>query len=438
MNRRRTLYSMRFISALLLVMGLVALGGCTTEFSLSTKTSAPTPLAHFNVREFGATGDGETKDTTAFQKALDTCTLSGGGEVVVPVGRYLIGSVQMGQKTTLRLETGSVIVGSSEPNDYPMIDIRWEGRWQPGRRALIYAANVDHIAILGPGRIEGNPAVAAPQNPRGVVVLEPISCNDVVWDGFTVTQGGNWATHPTYCGNVVIKNLTIIGARDGIDVDSCHHVVIDNCTIDTGDDSISLKSGRGLNGARIGRATEDVVITNCNLRCRRFACIGIGSEISAGIRNVRIEHCTFDAASFAIYLKSRVGRAGVSDTITGEDLDVVNGGFLRINLASAGNTNTADDPVEGPLGIPEARGLRFNNVRMHGKALVEATQIPADKPVRGLTLSNITGTCTKGIALANIQGAVLRNIKVTGYTGPFLSTANVTGEGLEGAVPLAP
>ena len=87
-----------------------------------------------------------------------------------------------------------------------MMDIRWEGRWQPGRRALIYSANVDHTGIIGPGRIEGNPAVAAPQNPRGVVVLEPISCNDVRWEGFTVTQGGNWATHPTYCTDVTIKN----------------------------------------------------------------------------------------------------------------------------------------------------------------------------------------------------------------------------------------
>ena len=149
-----------------------------------------------------------------------------------------------------------------------MLDVRWEGRWQPGRRALIYSANVDHTGIVGPGRVEGNPAVAAPQNPRGVVVLEPISCNDVRWDGFTVTQGGNWATHPTYCTGVVIKNVTIRGNRDGIDVDSCKNVRIEGCDIDTGDDSISLKSGRGMNGARLGRPTEDVLITKCTLHGR--------------------------------------------------------------------------------------------------------------------------------------------------------------------------
>ena len=129
----------------------------------------------FNVHDFGATGDGTNKDTVAFQKALDTCAISGGGEVVVPAGNYLIGSVQIGNCTILRLETNSVIVGSPEAQDYPMIDVRWEGRWQPGRRALIYIANVGHTGVIGPGRIEGNPGVAASQNPRGAVVLEPMS-----------------------------------------------------------------------------------------------------------------------------------------------------------------------------------------------------------------------------------------------------------------------
>jgi len=122
----------------------------------------------YNVRDFGAVGDGITKDTVAFQKALDACAVNGGGEVLVPPGNYLIGSVQLGCGTLLRLQdTNSVIVGSGDANDYPSMDIRWEGRWQPGRRALIYSANVDHTGIVGPGRIEGNRAMAAPQNPHG-------------------------------------------------------------------------------------------------------------------------------------------------------------------------------------------------------------------------------------------------------------------------------
>jgi polygalacturonase len=397
----------------------------------------------FNVRDFGAVGDGTNKDTVAFQKALDTCAVSGGGEVLVPAGKYLIGSVQIGNRTILRLEKDSVIVGSSDAEDYPMMDVRWEGRWQPGRRALIYSANVDHTGIIGPGRIEGNPTVAAPQNPRGAVVLEPISCNDVRWEGFAVTQGGNWATHPTYCTDVVIKNVTISGNRDGIDVDSCKNVRIENCDIDTGDDSISLKSGRGMNGARIGKPTEDVLILNCKLRGRRFACVGIGSETSGGIRNVRIEHCNFTNNTFAIYVKTRIGRAGVIENITGDNLDVLVGGFLRVNLVSSGNSNTSDDPVEGLPGYPSGRNFNFSNVRVACTTLADISQIAGEKPLDGLVLKNITGTCTKGISLQHVRNAVLRGLKVTGFTGSLLATNDVTGSGLEGAIkfvapPLAP
>ena len=394
-----------------------------------------TPL---NVGEFGAIGDGTTKDTVAFQKALDFCAVNGGGEVLVPAGKYLIGSIQLGYRTTLRLEKGTVITGSPDLADYPLIDIRWEGRTQPGHRALIYAANVDHIGIVGPGLIEGNPATAASNRPpRGTLVLEPINCTDVHWEDFSVTQtGNNWATHPTYCTDVTIKHVTITGGRDGIDVDSCQNVRIEGCILNTGDDSISLKSGRGLDGARLGKPTEDVVITGCTLVGRRFACIGIGSEISGGIRNVRIEHCKFTSRTHAIYLKTRIGRAGITENIVGDDLEILGGGFLRINLISAGNTNTADDPVDGLVGIPSAKNLTFSNVRLtNATSVVEATQVAPEKPVEGLTLVNVSGTCTKGIAMQHVRNAVLRDIKVTGYTGPLLATADVIGTGLDGAVP---
>ena len=401
---------------------------------MATLMPALAPAATFNVRDFGALGDGTTKDTVAFQKALDRCAVSGGGEVVVPAGKYLIGSVQLGNCTTLRLAADSLVVGSGELDDYPLIDIRWEGRMQAGHRALIHAADVEHIAIVGPGAIEGNAATAASNKPpRGTPVLEAMHCRDVRWEGFTVRQpGNNWATHPTFCTDVTIRNLTITGRRDGIDVDSCSRVRIEGCNIDSGDDSISLKSGRGMDGARLGRPVEDVVITGCTLRGRAFACLGIGSEISAGVRNVRIEHCTLTARTHAIYLKSRIGRAGVTENLSGEDLTIEGGGFLRINLVSAGNTNTADDPVEGELGIPLGRDLAFNNVRLnHATVVAEVTQTSPEKPIERFTLTNITGTAAKGIALANIKEARLAGLSVKVSEGALLTANNVTGTGLD-------
>ncbi len=433
----------RFTAAAACALAL-GLSGCTTPASSSATPPSETsskPVASYNIRDFGAKGDGTTKDTVAFQKALDTCAVNGGGDVIVPAGKYLIGSVQVGYRTTLRLEKDSIITGSPDLDDYPLIDIRWEGRWQPGHRSLIYAANVDHFGIVGPGLIEGNPSTAASNRPpRGTLVIEPINCTDIVWDGFSVRQtGNNWATHPTYCTNVVIKNVNIYGGRDGIDIDSCKNVRVEHCDINSGDDSISIKSGRGMDGARIGRPTEDVVITDCTMVGRRFACIGIGSEISAGVRNVRIEHCKFTSASHAIYLKTRIGRAGVNENISADDIDILGGGFLRVNLTVGGNTNTSDDPVEGLIGYPIGRNLSFSNIRLKDASVIaEVSQVAPERPVEGLKLINISGTAAKGISLLHVKGAELRDIKVTVAKGPLLAIDDTIGTGLEGAEKFVP
>jgi polygalacturonase len=410
-----------FLSIALLAFAVV---GC----KINSGPQHPT----LNVRDGNAKGDGTNDDTVAFQKSFAICAYFGGGTVLVPPGNYLIGSVTMSSHTTLQLQQGAVIIGIGDTNEYPTVPVRWEGRWETGRSALIYAANADDIAIVGPGRIEGNPKMAAPQNPRGSVVLEAVSCRNVRWEGFTVTQGGNWATHPTYCTNVTIRNLTITGRRDGIDVDSCKNVLIDGCNIDTSDDSISIKSGRGKQAVLAGIPTDGVVITNCTLVDHRFANVGIGSETSGGIYNVRISHCRFTALrSDGIYIKTRIGRGGSIENISADDIDVLGGGFVRINLVSSGNSNTVDDPVAGMDGYPLGRNYSFSNVRLtNATELCEATKISPERPLDGFKLSNITGTCAKGISLANITNASLSGINVTGYKGDLLKQDNVHGTGL--------
>ena len=119
-----------------------------------------------------------------------------------------------------------------------------------------------------------------------------------------------WSTHPVYCENVTFKNVVFHSGADGIDVDSCRHVIIDGCTFETSDDCISLKSGRGEEANTINRLCEDVHISNCTFNDKTFACIGIGSETSAGVRNVVIDHCKcVGARSHAIYIKTSRGAA---------------------------------------------------------------------------------------------------------------------------------
>ena len=238
-----------------------------------------------------------------------------------------------------------------------------------------------------------------------------------------------------YCENVTFKNVVVHSGADGIDVDSCRNVVIDGCTFETADDCISLKSGRGEEGYTINRPTEDVRVTNCTFSDRNFACIGIGSETSAGIRNVVVEHCKcLGARTHAIYIKSRPGRGAFVEHITVNDLDVSGArqGFLRLNNLNSGRQD--EFPVPGDAGIPEFRDFWFSNIRVSDvPALVQATEIDPRKPLVGFSLTNVTGTCKSGIALANMKNVVIHNIKVTGFTGPLLSIDNVTGVGLAGA-----
>jgi hypothetical protein len=136
--------------------------------------------------------------------------------------------------------------------------------------------------------------------------------------------------------------------------------------------------------------------------------------------------------TFGIYIKTRIGRGSFIEDISGKDLDILGGGFLKINLVSAGNTNTADDPVEGEAGIPVGKNYSFSNIRLTNcSRLVDARDIPPQKPLAGFSLMNVTGTCTNAIALANITDAKLKNIQVTGYHGSLLSETNVQGSGLD-------
>jgi polygalacturonase len=408
-------------------------------FALSVlmATALATAGGDFDVRTCGATGDGKTKDTAAFQKAIDACAAAGGGDATVPTGDYLVGSIELKTRVTLRLEGGAHLLGSPDLADYPVIKVRWEGRWVDGHRALVSATNSHDIAVIGPGKISGNPALGGRAMPRRPVLLEPINCTNIQLEGFATEQTSLWSIHPTFCENVSATNLFIRstgGNGDGIDVDSCRHVRIESCDIATGDDCIAIKSGRGMEGYRDARPSEDVLISHCTLSDSIFACIGIGSETSGGIRGVRIEHCKFvRAQTYAIYVKSRPGRGAFIEDILANDLDVATApnGFLRLNLLSSGLQDP--EPVPGLEGIPAAKNFSFTDVRVNCGTLVDAIAIPPEKPLNGFTLANLSGRCTKAIALANITNAVLRDVSVTGYSGPLLTRTNVQGIGLEPA-----
>src|SRR5579862_1478645 len=124
-----------------------------------SKPVPPKTLLTLNARDFGAGGDGATKDTNALQQAIDRCSVLGGGEVLIPAGNYLTGALALRSNTILRLAKDATILGSPDLADYPVSQVRWEGKWIPGHLGLIYALDASHTGIVGPGKIVGNKAV---------------------------------------------------------------------------------------------------------------------------------------------------------------------------------------------------------------------------------------------------------------------------------------
>jgi len=429
---------------------VAALPLMSATYDISAQRASAEPVGpavasvSLDIKEFGAVGDGKTNDTLAIQQALDRCSVLGGGQVRVPDGEYLTGAIMLRSNTTLHLEAGASLLGSPDLADYPLTQVRWEGHWVKGYIGLVSAIDANNIGITGRGRIAGNPAIKgrvdAQNGLRHPALLEFVNCSGLRVEDCVTEQNDMWSIHPVYCDNVLFRNVTVRGGADGIDVDSCRHVVIESCTFSTRDDCISLKSGRGAEGYVIHRPTEDVRISNCTFADSHWACIGIGSETSGGIRNIHIDQCKCIAArTFAIYIKSRPGRGAFIENIYVSDLDVSGAeqGFLRFNILNSGKQD--EFAVPGEEGIPTTRNFNFNNIRVTDvPVLVDGVGIDPDKPLDGFSLTDITGTCGKGIFLANIRRAVLRNIGVTGYTGALLNIYNVTGVGLAKAAPLEP
>lgn len=387
----------------------------------------------FNVRNFDATGDGKTKDTAALQKALDACAKAGGGIVQIPAGVYLTGSIVIGANTTVQLDRGANLTGSPDVEDYPITRVRWEGEFRPGHRSLICAENAKNISIIGSGSIFGPPInIGRLRNPRGPSLIEFMSCTNVVLEGFSTQYQQLWSIHPVLCENFTARRLTIRSINfnaDGIDVDSCRDVLIEHCDIDTGDDAISLKSGRGLEAVRLARPTENVMIRDCTLVSSIFGGIGIGSEMSGGIRNVRVENCIISGRKNAVLIKSREGRGGFIENLTFENITVQNSpNFLSIDLLNRGIQ--ASEPVtEASEKWARVHNLTFTNVQLKNVGeLVSVKNVSPEQPVDGLTLANFSGDCRTGITLVNVKNAKLSKINVTGFTGELVTMSSTNHE----------
>ncbi|WP_248924245.1 glycoside hydrolase family 28 protein [Paenibacillus hamazuiensis] len=260
-----------------------------------------------NIVDFGAVGDGVTKNTAFIQKAIDHCAEAGGGTVVVPKGDFLSGTILLRSYVELHLQPAARIVSSMEeadftaPGEAEALQLS-EGQ---GSRALVCARHAKNIAVTGLGTIDGRGEhFLEPEDGVSDYVLEPLGafrpklidfegCTNVVFRDVTLYRASSWGLHMTGCNQVTVDGVKILGQvrgpnNDGIDPDCCKDVHISNCHIETGDDCIVIKTTKY--GAERYGACENITVTNCTLQSHDSA-IKIGTETHADIRNIVVTNC---------------------------------------------------------------------------------------------------------------------------------------------------
>jgi polygalacturonase len=416
---------------------------CVTGCSAGSSSSHPKQVA---ITEQGAVGDGKTLNTKAIQAAIDSCSSSGGGLVVIPEGVFITGSLFLKPGVNLHLDRGAVLKGSQDTNDYPWIDTRIAGFEMKWPAALVNADGVDGFQLTGPGTIDGSgdlwwkaywqarmlekdgtdPHFKVPR-PRLVQIMRS---RHVAVRDLTLKDPGFWNLQVTYCDGVEITNLTVRahkpGVRepssDGIDIDSTRNVTIIGCDIECDDDAICLKSGRDADGLRVNRPTENVVIRNCRVG-PAAGLVVFGSETSGGIRNVKIYNCRAEpGCGEVVRFKTRMGRGGTVEDILYQDIEAEGARqVFSFNMEAFSNMWVPEQfntPVPPEKGTPVFRNIEVRNLKAKNcSAAGHLVGLP-ESPLRGLTLENVEIDADSGFIIRNATGLRFQNVKVNGKTVP--------------------
>ncbi len=332
----------------------------------------------FDIRLYGALAGDLARTSDAIRSAIDACSRSGGGRVVIPAGDWPSRGIRLKSGVDLHVSAGATLRFSTDPNDFlPLVLSRFEGIECMNYAPPIYAYEAENVALTGAGTIDGQASYKnwwnwisrtdakinqgrnlaqqslADMAERGVPAHQRIMgnnaylrpsfvqfyrCRNVLIEGLTMRGSPMWIVHPVLCTNVTVRGLTInsLGPNnDGCNPESCCDVLIERCDFTAGDDCIAIKSGRNHDGRRIGVPSENIIIRNCRMRDGHGG-VSLGSEASGGIRNVYIRDCRMGGSDLlrALRVKSNSFRGGFIENILFRDVEVdtVREAVLEISL----------------------------------------------------------------------------------------------------------
>lgn len=446
------------------------------------------PDKDFNIKNYGAVGDGLTLNTAAFKKAIDACAESGGGRVIVPAGMWLTGPIFFKSNVNLHLENGAHIQFTKNYYDYPLIESNWEGINQFRCTSPIMGRNLNNIAITGNGIIDGAGEVWRPVkkykltsnqwkelvNSGGVldekgstwwptaeardaleylaklqkenrkitkeeaekykvffrpVLLSFVECKNVWLDGVTFQNSPAWNLHPFLCENVILTNVNVRNPwysqnGDGIDLESCKNALLYNCKFDVGDDAICMKSGKDKEGRDRGVPTENVIIQDCVVY-HGHGGFTVGSEMSGGVKNIKVDNCNFIGTDVGLRFKSTRGRGGVVENIYISNIfmkdiptealsfNMYYGGFAPGEDSSAYEKSKAAKTVEVNDETPSFKNIFLENIFIDGAEDAVVFQGLPELPIQNMVLKNSVIKSERGISIFDADKIEINNVQIS-------------------------
>ena len=315
------------------------------------------PKQDFPITNYGAIEGGVADNTKAIASAIDACNKAGGGRVVIPAGTWFTGPIHFKSNVDLHLDENAVLRFSDNPSDYlPAVQSSLEGMEFYNYSPLIYAFKCENIAITGKGTISPKMDTWKIWFPRQKYYMTaagklytmmstnvPVEerqfgnegnrmrpylihfnrCKNIMLDGFKIRESPFWCVHMFMCDNGIARNLDIKAHghnNDGIDLEMTRNFLVENCIFDQGDDAVVIKSGSNQDGWRLNTPCENIVIRNCSI-LQGHTLLGLGSELSSGIRNIYMHNCTAPKSVLRLfYIKTNHRRGGFVENIYMENI----------------------------------------------------------------------------------------------------------------------
>ncbi len=397
----------------------------------------------FLITDYGAVGDSVTVNTAAIQKSIDECAREGGGTVLVPKGCFSSGAIFLKSEVTLRIESGGKLRGIDGIANYPTLkNTRIAGIEMDWPSAFINAIDVENVTIAGEGTIDGSGYYWWEKywikrdslskivvgdlidwyvpRPRMILIH---NATDIRIDDLKLRNSGFWTLHICYSNRIDVDGLDInnpvlpegkkAASSDGIDIDSSTDVVVRNTTISVDDDCIAIKSGRGSDGLRINRPTENVRIEKCTFLSGHGG-VSIGTETAGGIRNVYVRDCKSEGNNAPIKFKPRPGRGGVIENVVHEGWVIKGAGTaIDYSLRQVSGEDYLDEWQK--INVPFALATpRYRNITLRN---IDATQCKKAMSVLGWPLAHAENIIIDSVSIqSEVAGKIqfIDNLQIRG------------------------